>query len=135
METKKDYVNRVFNEARALNLCRTQKEFAELLGMDKSTLSGALRGYDRFLTDSFVKRMQAWEKQVLDPKRGPRSSVQQERAAPQPDIIIPAATATLYNNMSETIRIQAELIARLQGSMVAGFAPAHLAPKNYRENE
>lgn len=131
METKKDYVNRVFNEARALNLCRTQKDFAELLSMDKSTLSGALRGYDRYLTDSFIRRLQTWEKQVLEPKRGPRP----EEKTAQPDILIPAATATLYNNMSETIRIQAELIARLQGSMVAGFAPAHTAPKNYRENE
>lgn len=127
METKKDYVNRVFNEARALNLCRTQKEFAELISMDKSTLSGALRGYERYLTDNFLRRLQTWEKQVLEPKRGPKPA----EPAPQPDILIPAATAALYNNMSETIRIQAEIIARLQGGATR-YGVDGYAPKNTR---
>ena len=124
METRKDYINRIDTEARTCGLCRKQKEFAELLGMNSSTLSNALRGDERYLSDSFVKRVQAWEKQVLEPRR----KVQEEH---RPDIVIPAATADLYNNMSETIRIQAELIARLQSGIV-GAAPGAYAPKNFR---
>ena len=112
METHKDYILRLYNEARGVGLCHTQGEFAKLLGIDKSTLSGALHGNEKNLTLRLIRRLQAWEKQVLEPKRAPK-----EEKAPQPDIIIPAATAQLYNNMSATIRIQAELIARLQGGM------------------
>lgn len=124
MESRKDYINRIFNEARTLGLCRKQKEFADLLGMNTSTLSNALRGDERYLSDSFIKRVQAWEAQVLQPRRA-------EKEVSRPDIVIPAATADLYNNMSETIRIQAELIARLQTG-IATAMPGAYAPKNYR---
>ena len=121
MESKKDYIARVFNDARALGICSKQKEFAELLGMNSSTLSNALNGNERYLSDSIIRRVQAWEQQVLDPRRG-------DRPAPaRPDIVIPAATADLYNNMSETIRIQAEIIARLQAGGYSGLAPKNFA--------
>lgn len=126
METKQEYVNRIYNEARMYGLCSSQKEFAELLGMDQSTISNALRGRDGYLTDSIIRRFQTWEFQVLDGKR-PNKPKEPER----PDIIIPAATADLYNNMSETIRIQAELIARLQTGMAAAM-PGAYAPKNFQ---
>lgn len=126
METNLEYINRIFNEARVFGLCRKQKEFAELVGLDESTLSSALNGRERYLTPNLMKRVKTWEKQVLEPKRTPK-----EEKAPQPDIIIPAATAALYNNMSETIRIQAEIIARLQGG-AARFPVDGYAPKNTR---
>lgn len=131
METKKDYINRIYNLARMRGLCKTQSEFSELLAMNPSTISKALQGDEKYLTNNLVRRLQIWAKQAGIEAGAPEPAA----PAPQPDIIIPAATATLYNNMSETIRIQAELIARLQGSMVAGYSPAHIAPKNYRENE
>lgn len=127
MESKQDYVNRIYNEARVLGLCKRQKDFAQLLGMNQSTLSSALQGNGDYLTDSIIRRFKAWEKQVLEPKRGPRP----EEKPAQPDILIPAATAALYNNMSETIRIQAEIIARLQGG-AARFPVDGYAPKNTR---
>ncbi len=119
MEDKKDYLLRVFNLARAKGLCRTQMEFSELLGVHKSTISSALHRPD-YLTDNLIRRVKLWAKQ--------NGVEEDEKPKPQePDIIIPAATAQLYNNMSETIRIQAELIARLQtGAGV--YAPAQ---KNY----
>lgn len=124
METRKDYITRIFNEARALGLCKKQKDFADLLGMNSSTLSNALRGDERYLSDSFVRRVQAWEQQVLEPRRG-------EKELSRPDIVIPAATADLYNNMSETIRVQAEIIARLQSGII-GAVPGVYAPKNFQ---
>lgn len=124
MEEKINYLNRIFSLARAKGLCKTQGEFADLLGMNASTMSGAMKGNDKYLTDNFMRRVQTWARQM--------NLEEETRPQPQaPDIIIPAATATLYNNMSETIRIQAELIARLQGSIPAGYAGVY-APKNYR---
>lgn len=119
MEEKKDYVSRIYNLARAKGLCHTQTEFGELVGMNKSTISGAMKG-GRYCTDNLVRRIKLWAENVgLEGEEKPKPK--------EPDIIIPAATAQLYNNMSETIRIQAELIARLQtGAGV--YAPAQ---KNY----
>lgn len=124
METKKEIVNKIFLRARMLGKCRTQKDFCAVLGMNQSTISKALQGDERYLTDSLVRRLQLWEEQVLG----------KEEAAPvqepqRPDIVIPAATADLYNNMSETIRIQAEIISRLQAGVGAAIAAG--APKNF----
>lgn len=127
METKKDYVNRIFREAMVRGLCSKQKEFAALLGMDPSTVSNALKGNEKYLTDSIVRRVRAWEEQVLGKK-----TEDKPEAPAQPDIVIPAATATLYNNMSETIRIQAEIIARLQGSATA---PTYTQKNYLRDGE
>lgn len=123
MEEKKEYINRVFRDAIAAGLCRKQKEFAELLGLDPSTMSSVLNGKEKYLTDSVIRRIQAWEKQVLEPRRGSQPYQQQ-----RPDIVIPAATADMYNNMSETIRIQAEIISRLQGGAALYPAPFSVPP-------
>lgn len=127
MEDKKDYITRIYKEARLRGLCHTQGEFAQLLGMNQSTISNALKGDEKYLTDNFIRRVKAWAGQMLT-ERGNETTMQ----APAPDIVIPAATATLYNNMSETIRLQAEIIARLQSGASAFTAGYSTAPKNYR---
>jgi len=125
METKKDYVNRIYQEACRRGLCRRRKEFAKLVGMDASTISSALSGNEKYLTDNFVRRLQAWEAQALSDNE----PQQEEQRGSEGGVFIPSETAALYNNMAETIRIQAELIARLQGAGVASPAPFY-APKN-----
>lgn len=124
METKKDYINRIYNLARMRGLCRNQKEFSELLAMNQSTISKALLGDERYITENFLRRVRIWVEQM-------GLEVDESKQKKEPDIIIPAATATLYNNMSETIRIQAELIARLQTGMAAAM-PGAYAPKNFQ---
>ena len=125
MEPKKDFISRIYNQARMRGLCKNQGEFAELLAMNQSTISKALQGDERYLTDNFIRRVKIWAEQTGIEKAD-------ERPQPSaPDIIIPAATANLYNNMSETIRIQAEIIARLQAGIPGGYAGVY-APKNSR---
>ena len=116
---EENYIVKVYNLARMRGLCHTQTEFAELLGMNKSTISNAMKG-GKYLTTNLTRRVELFARS--------QGLIGEEKPKPQePDIIIPAATAQLYNNMSETIRIQAELIARLQtGAGV--YAPAQ---KNY----
>lgn len=122
MRDKDNELNRIFSLARAKGLCHTQGEFSRLLGMNPSTISGAMQGKEKFLTDNLIRRVQLWARQV---------GLEEAPKRQEPDIVIPAATAALYNNMSETIRIQAELIARLQGPQSVSYAGTY-APKNYR---
>lgn len=125
MEPKKDFINRIYNQARMRGICKNQGEFAELLAMNPSTISKALQGDEKYLTDNFIRRVKIWAEQT---------GIEKEDERPQPtapDIIIPAATANLYNNMSETIRIQAEIIARLQAGLPGGYSGVY-APKNSR---
>jgi hypothetical protein len=127
METKKEYLNRIFNLARMRGLCRTQGDFARLLGMNQGTISKALKGEEGFCTDSICRRVKIWAAgQGLEQMAESVASPKPQR----PDIVIPAETADLYNNMSETIRIQAELIARLQGVGARGLGVFGVAEKN-----
>ena len=122
---KKETLEKIFALARMKGLCKTQKEFAELVAVHPSTISLAMKGDPKYLTDKLVLAVERWAKieGLIDPKPA--------EPAPQPDILIPAATAALYNNMSETIRIQAEIIARLQGGATR-FPVDGYAPKNTR---
>ena len=128
METKKDYINLIFNKARMNGLCKTQGDFALLLGMNKATISKALQGDEKYLTDNFIKRVRAWESQIL--KDGP-----QPTPAPvedtRPDIVIPAATMDLYTSMAKSIDRLSSMLERLSPGASA-YAPGVYTPKNYR---
>ena len=125
METKKDYINRLLNEARMRGLCKTQKDFAALVGMDQSTISNALKGNEKYLSDSIIRRLESWERQVL----GASTTPQPEQ---KPDIVIPAATAELYTAMAKSIDRLTALVERLQPGATAFQGAAYPGQKNYR---
>lgn len=127
METKKDYINRLLNEARMRGLCKTQKEFAALVGMDQSTISNALKGNEKYLTDSIIRRLKSWERQVLNP-----AAKAQPQPEQKPDIIIPAATAELYTAMAKSIDRLTALVERLQPGATAFQGAVYPGQKNYR---
>lgn len=115
MENKQEYLHQIYALARSKGLCHTQGEFAALLDVNMSNLSRAFKGDKKYLTDSFIAKLQKWAEQ-MQAKQEPQ---------PQQDIVIPAATATFYENlseamknMSETIRLQQELISQLQGAHI-----------------
>lgn len=110
-ETKKEYINRIFLAAKKRGILYKQLEFAAQIKISRTAISKALQGDPRYLTDNLFNRVRLWAlEQGLDENL--------EKAKPkQSDIIIPAAMATLYNNMSETIRIQAKIIANLQSTV------------------
>lgn len=130
METKKEYLERIFYNARRHGFCKTQKEFAELLGMNPSTISNAMKGEERYLTDSIVRRVKAWELQVLQPQM---EGTEQSREQQRPDIVIPAATMDLYTSMAKSIDRLSALVERLtEGKMTGASTGAYIAPKNYQ---
>ena len=56
-DTKTAYINRVYALACARGLCKTKAEFADLLGINRTTLSGAMGSRPENLTDKLVRRV------------------------------------------------------------------------------
>ena len=63
METKTDYIKRIYNLAALRGLCETKKEFAGLLEVNDKGLSAAMNGNERHLTDSLLKKVRAFSMQ------------------------------------------------------------------------
>lgn len=57
MSDKSERLRAVFNYLRYENIVSTQKSFAESIGADKSNMSSALKGMERYLTDSLLERV------------------------------------------------------------------------------
>lgn len=93
-----------FNTLRAAKIVKTQKDFAALIGYSAPAISNAFKGNPRYLTEIMVARAQ----RVVAERTG-ESTTQAE-----PDIVIPAATAKMYADMAESIRILSELVAAQQ---------------------
>ena len=128
-ENKKDYVLRLYNEARSRGLCHKQSEFAELVGMNQSTISNAIHGKEQYLTESILRRLRSWERQVL--RKGEDQPAQPTPEDNRPDIVIPAATMDLYTSMAKSIDRLTALVERLQPG-ASSFSFTQPAPKNFR---
>lgn len=127
METQKDYINRIYNEARSHGICHTQGEFARLLGMNASTISKAMQGDEKYLTANLVKRIRAWSEQVFP--GGAAASPQPEQ---KPDIVIPAATMDLYTSMAKSIDRLSAMVERLMPGASAFTGVSAGVQKNFR---
>lgn len=115
-EEKIAYLQQTFQAALGAGLCRTSKGFAELLDIDKSGLSSAFNGSDRYLTDSLIKKVSKWAEahgfatsDGETPAKEVRSTQQQEGG-----VWIPDKTLELYNNLSETCKNLSALLAKMR---------------------
>ena len=57
LDDKHAYVNRIFGLACSKGLCRTRLEFAHLLDINPTTLSGAMNRRPEYLTDKLIGRV------------------------------------------------------------------------------
>ena len=57
LEEKSAYVNRIFGLACSKGLCKTRVEFARLLDINPTTLSGAMNSRPEYLTDKIIGRV------------------------------------------------------------------------------
>lgn len=64
MEEKIAYLNRIYSLARAKVLCKKQGDFTALLGMNASTISGAMQEKEKYLIDNFMLRVRTWAQQM-----------------------------------------------------------------------
>lgn len=124
MNEKQEYIRNVMLKAMAVKLCTNQKEFAEIVGVSRSGLSSAMNGDQKNLTDSLVRKIRAF---AIEHGLEESSAT----AAPTDGFWVPDAFRLTMENMSETIRIQAQLLAQYQG--VAPFGAIGLnTPKNFQ---
>ena len=125
MENKKDSIVRIYGLAVAAGLCSRKQEFAQLLGVERSGLSSAMSGKEKYLTDSLILKVQAFAK---------RNGLEDLPAVEEPKnkgVWLPEETRQIFENMSQTIRIQAELIAHYTGAITLDQQYLRaVAPKN-----
>ena len=134
LDERKDFLVRVFQLARINQLVKNQKDFAFQLGIAPATLSLALKGDDRYLTDNleikvrFYAHQNGLEEEIegLEAKAEAAAARAQQGAG----VFIPEETRAMFDNMAETIRIQAQMLAQFQGGALLG-AGAY-AQKNFR---
>ena len=54
---KKETINYLFEQIRGAGLCKTQRDFAALLGINEKGFSAAMNGNEKYLTDSLVNKI------------------------------------------------------------------------------
>lgn len=135
LDERRRYLERVFQLARIDKLVKNQKDFALQLGIAPATLSLALKGDERYLTDNLeIKvRYYAIQNNLEEGVREMESKAETQAAKNQQGsgVFIPEETRAMFDNMAETIRIQAQLLAQFQGTGLMAGAIMQ-APKNFR---
>lgn len=104
----------VFEELRIAGKVRTQTEFAELLGVSRSTVNQALKGRGPSLTRSIVSKAVSLRDRLLKGEAPAVSSHAPVESAEGPDgIFIPRETLTLYESLARTAENLSALVSRL----------------------
>lgn len=57
----KEFINQVFERARSAKLVKTQGDFADILEINRSSLSAAMNGNEKYLTDSLYKKVRKFQ--------------------------------------------------------------------------
>lgn len=131
---RKEYILRVYHTARMAQVCSSQKEFAQLVKVSPATLSQALNGNPTYLTENLEIKVRYFaHENGLDTEvqqQQEREAVRQENTAQAGGVFIPEETRAMFDNMAETIRIQAQMLAQFQGGFSLGAGL--YAPKNSR---
>lgn len=117
METLHARLEAAYNALRSQGRVHTQKDFAAILGYTRTTISLALSGNRSYLTENLVLKAEEMAAQ---------GQTKESPAAAEQDIVIPAATAKMYADMAESIRILSELVAAQQkgGATATATTPA-----------
>ncbi len=110
MEKSDNRLVQIFEELRSAGLVRTQKELAELMEVDRTTLSSAMNGNERMYTTSMVARAERVRRQLLsgDPAPAPAP-------APPREVNVTPDLLGIIATQAETIRSQQAVIAQLTG--------------------
>lgn len=114
MEAEKevDYIQKIYNLARVRGYCTRQKEFAQVLEVNETTLSQAMNGKGKYLTRNLMNRVKAWALQVglVDANDEP---IGQGGGGQQGGVYIPAETAEMYTSMAKSIERLSAIVDRL----------------------
>ena len=104
----------VYEELRSAGKVRTQREFADLMGVSRNAVSLAMNGREKYLTPSLMTKAFRLRDRLLKgetpavPSHGPVKSA--ERAD---GIFIPRETLTLYESLARTAENLTAIVSRL----------------------
>ena len=109
-EKEQDFIQKIYNMARVRGYCTRQKEFAQVLAVNETTLSQAMNGKGKYLTRNLMNRVRAWALEVglID-----RNNEPIEPGQPQGGVFIPQETAELYTSMAKSIERLSAIVDRL----------------------
>lgn len=113
IEEKQEILVGIYRKALGLGVVKTVKEFAEALEMNVSGVSSALNGSEKHLTKSLITKARRWEERTFPGGELPK----QEK---RPDVVIPAETLDLYNNMARAIADLSDILRRAGISVGVG---------------
>ena len=63
METKQEYLNRIYRTASLRGMCKSQRDFASLLVVNEKAFSSALNGNEKYLTNNLVAKVRLFAKE------------------------------------------------------------------------
>lgn len=105
-----------YNQLRVRGIVKTQGDFAQLLGVSQSSVSGARHGDDRYLTDSLIERVQALVS--YHPDIAPHVAVQAREE--QSGVFIPEKTLELYTSLAKTCDRLSAIVDRMMPAAQSG---------------
>jgi hypothetical protein len=83
---------------------------------------------EQYLTDNLVTKVRLFAKD-----NGLEITKAAQMQQPQgPGVFIPEDTRAMFENMTETIRIQAQMLAQFQGAGIFAGSASVYPPKNYQ---
>ena len=108
-----------FDKLREAGVVSTQKEFADLIGVHKSTMSSAMHGSESALTDSLVAKVTKALKDHTDGAPALNDEIEAIRTFANSDELreLLDEQRRIINEMVATIRRQSEVIVRLLDEM------------------
>lgn len=125
MNEKLETLERIFAAARLAGKIKSQKDFALAIGVHPSSMSCALNGDERYLTDKLMRMATQWAR--LEGIEGEPAPKPKDN---RPDILIPAATMDLYTSMAKSIDRLTAIVERLQPGASA-FTTMQTTQKNF----
>ena len=105
-----------YNQLRIRGIVKTQGDFAQLLGVSQSSVSGARHGDDRYLTDSLIERVRALVN--YHPDVAPHVAVQAREE--QSGVFIPEKTLELYTSLAKTCDRLSAIVDRMMPAAQSG---------------
>ena len=107
---KQDYLRRVYYRAVNKGIIERQQDFADALGIARTSLSSAMNGAERALTKNLYEKVKMWAQ-----LHGVDDEQQKEESKPAGETFeVPVQFQKTLEDLAAVLRLQAEQIARYE---------------------
>lgn len=119
MDKKTEFIRQAYRAAVDAGFAGSQQDWADALGVNRTTLSAAMNGNPRALTDKFMHKVRKWVEAhglTIDGE----APAEQPAPSGEGGVFIPEKARVMFENMTEALRWQAQMLAAYQ----MGASPA-----------